>query len=162
MDTPEIYPVHSYWIIGPLRPNQGWIMHLFSIVHRLRERFPSLVVGYSIVNLYRDENDYTEMHRDNFSDIGNRFVGFPFLPNALSEAVPHNVTIGASFGDERELRFRHLESEAEFCFPQRDGDIFAFTTPVNSAFQHAVLKAPRPVGGRISVILWGTVESDEL
>lgn len=130
-----------------------------AIVKRLQGRFPSLVIGYSIVNWYRDENDWTEMHRDNFGAGGNRFVGGPF---GDENARPHNIAIGASFGDERELRFHHLKSEAEFSFPQREGDIFAFTSPVNTAFQHAVLKANRRVSGRISVILWGHVDSEEI
>ena len=48
----------------------------------------------------------------------------------------------------------------EFAFPQSNGDVFAFTEPVNSAFQHAV---PRSVAGpRISVILWGRLERSGL
>merc|ERR1719473_469811 len=74
-----------------------------------------------------------------------------------SAAVPHNATIGASFGGERELRFKHLESGAEFGFPQRNGDIFAFTDVVNTRFQHAILPAalPRSATARISIIWWG-------
>jgi len=132
-----------------------------AIVERLRKRFPSLVIGYSIVNLYRDENDWTEMHRDNFSGEGNRFVGSPFTPPGAGPQA-HNVTIGASFGDERELVFCHLNSQTEFSFPQREGDIFAFTAPVNTAFQHSIPKGNAPRSGRISVILWGHVVSNEL
>lgn len=43
----------------------------------------------------------------------------------------------------------------EFAFPQSNGDVFAFTDDVNSAFQHAVPRGARRVGPRISVILWG-------
>merc|ERR1719436_2047485 len=75
------------------------------------------------------------------------------------EPLAHNVTIGASFGAARELRFRHLETGLEFSFPQGNGDVFAFTEPVNSAFQHCIpRRAPAAsVGPRISVILWGRV-----
>jgi len=120
---------------------------------RLTEAIPvrlfGMKVGYSIVNLYRDGGDDTDWHRDNFSAGGNRFEG--------GEACAHNATIGASFGAERELRFKHLESGAEFGFPQRNGDIFAFTDVVNTAFQHCIPPAKMPPGptGRISVIWWG-------
>jgi len=46
----------------------------------------------------------------------------------------------------------------EFAFPQSNGDVFAFTEPVNSAFQHCVPRCPggaSAAGPRISVILWG-------
>merc|ERR1712091_679050 len=73
----------------------------------------------------------------------------------------HNVTVGASFGAGRELRFKHLETGLEFGFPQGNGDVFAFTEPVNSAFQHCIpKKLPAALAGpRISVILWGRTES---
>ena len=115
-------------------------------------------VGYSIVNLYEDGSDSTEWHRDNYSAGGMRMEA---LGGASGESpdkdVPHNATIGASFGGERELRFKHLESGAEFGFPQKNGDIFAFTDVVNTRFQHAILPAslPRGSSSRISIIWWG-------
>merc|ERR1711862_1075497 len=90
--------------------------------------------GYSIVNLYTNGSDWTEYHRDNFRAEGNRMTASGEAP------CPHNVTVGASFGDARELRFKHLETGMEFGFPQNNGDVFAFTEPVNSAFQHCIPK----------------------
>merc|ERR1712183_1127857 len=123
------------------------------VVAELREVF-DLKVGYSIVNLYSNGNDWTEYHRDNFRSEGNRM-------SASGNGEPHNITVGASFGDDRELRFKHLETGLEFGFPQSNGDVFAFTEPVNSAFQHCVPKKapPASVGPRISVILWGRTDS---
>jgi hypothetical protein len=43
----------------------------------------------------------------------------------------------------------------EFAFPQSNGDVFAFTEPVNSAFQHCIPRGDRRSRPRISVILWG-------
>merc|ERR1719282_2289896 len=90
----------------------------------------------------------------------------PIASDCSSEALPyepeeHDVTVGVSFGAERELRFKHLETDLEFGFPQRNGDVFAFTTLVNSAFQHCIpQKMPLlSVGPRISVILWGCTEA---
>lgn len=122
------------------------------VVSMLRELF-DVKVGYSIVNLYADGNDWTDYHRDNYRSEGNRVAGEGAAPTA------HNVTVGASFGARRELRFRHLKSELEFGFPQENGNVFAFTEPVNSAFQHCVPRASPPgsAGRRMSVILWGRV-----
>lgn len=124
------------------------------VVAELREVF-DIKVGYSIVNLYVDGNDWTEYHRDNFRAEGNRMTASGAAP------VAHNVTVGASFGDSRELIFKHLETELEFGFPQGNGDVFAFTEPVNSAFQHCIPKKvpAASAGPRISVILWGRTES---
>ena len=38
----------------------------------VKKRFPDLKIGYSIINLYRNGGDCTEMHRDNFQKGGNR------------------------------------------------------------------------------------------
>ncbi|CAK0909906.1 unnamed protein product [Prorocentrum cordatum] len=69
-------------------------------------------VAYSIVNLYADGADWTDFHRDNYRPEGNR------MKAQGGEANAHNATIGASFGAQRELRFRHLETGLEFAFPQ--------------------------------------------
>jgi len=124
------------------------------IVAMMRALF-KVKVGYSIVNLYADGDDWTEYHRDNYKPQGNRMTAA-----GVSEDSAHNVTVGVSLGASRELRFKHLDSGMEFAFPQGNGDVFAFTTPVNSAFQHAVPRAfpTKSVGPRISVIVWGHVE----
>ena len=60
-------------------------------------------------------DDYTSPHSDQY------FSGV-------------DMTIGASFGDERNLVFEHKESKQQFSFPQHNGDIFAFTATVNNQF----------------------------
>eukprot|EP00435_Cladocopium_sp_Y103_P014370 s587_g3.t1 len=121
------------------------------IVAQLRNLF-GIAVGYSIVNLYADGDDWTDYHRDNYKADGNRMA-----QNGANttDAAAHEVTVGVSLGDSRELRFKHLETGLEFAFPQSNGDVFAFTEPVNSAFQHGVPRGTRRCGPRISVILWG-------
>lgn len=113
-------------------------------------------VGYSIVNLYANGDDWTDYHRDKYKvEGGNRLSN-----GSVEEPEPHNATVGVSFGAERELRFKHLQTGLEFSFPQFNGDVFAFLDPVNSAFQHCVPRvAPAAaVGPRISLILWGRME----
>lgn len=150
------------------------------IRRRVLARFPSLKIGYSIVNLYRNGEDFTDFHRDNFQSGANRqespveldkdsgngtsslaSAGASAEAEARESLEPHNVTIGVSLGGQRNLTFKHLQSEATFRFPQSHGDLFAFTTPVNSVFQHAVLKEPaqRP---RISLIFWGHLPHEKL
>merc|ERR1712008_635540 len=118
-------------------------------------------VAYSIVNLYANGHDWTEYHRDKYRVDGNRLNATGTAADAgAAVAEPHNVTVGASFGAERELRFKHLQTSVEFGFPQLNGDVFAFTEPVNSAFQHSVPRCATAAaaGPRISLILWGRID----
>ncbi|CAK0855462.1 unnamed protein product, partial [Prorocentrum cordatum] len=97
----------------------------------------------SLVNHYQNGDHFTAFHSDQYFD-------------------GVNMTIGASFGEERALIFEHKESKEQFNFPQHNGDIFAFTDEVNSRFVHGVPRerrrarstGARHTPGRVSVILW--------
>jgi len=135
------------------------------IRNKVKERFSGLEIGYSILNLYRDANDLTEFHQDNFMADGNRQYedGEDQHDEAVQQQkrLAHNCTIGVSLGGTRTLLFRHLQSGREFRFPQGDGDLFAFTTPVNSTFQHAIPQE-RATAPRMSIIFWGRMPSVKL
>jgi len=114
-----------------------------------------------IINLYRDAQDSTSYHRDQY------------------QSKEMNFTCGASFGATREISFLsesdyqrlhhqivsnnrtsnaasitpNLEPQ-EFTFPQKNGDVFAFSQEVNSRFRHAVPRSRTAVQPRISLILW--------
>ena len=94
------------------------------------------------LNFYRDGRDWKPFHRDSHAFCGD---------------AKEDFTMGASFGDERDLAFRHGESEAEFSFPQREGDVFAFGSATNAAFLHGVPRLQRGSHGgpRFSIIAWG-------
>eukprot|EP00746_Dinoflagellata_sp_MGD_P067372 gnl/MRDRNA2_/MRDRNA2_27809_c0_seq2.p1 gnl/MRDRNA2_/MRDRNA2_27809_c0~~gnl/MRDRNA2_/MRDRNA2_27809_c0_seq2.p1 ORF type:complete len:301 (+),score=51.38 gnl/MRDRNA2_/MRDRNA2_27809_c0_seq2:104-1006(+) len=77
-----------------------------------------------------------------------------------------NITVGASFGATRTLRFERAESasrannesrEVVDC-PQADGDVLAFGEVVNRRFRHGVPSEPG-AGPRISVIIMGHAPS---
>eukprot|EP00933_Yihiella_yeosuensis_P006522 TRINITY_DN11123_c0_g1_i6.p1 TRINITY_DN11123_c0_g1~~TRINITY_DN11123_c0_g1_i6.p1 ORF type:complete len:287 (-),score=40.16 TRINITY_DN11123_c0_g1_i6:226-1086(-) len=120
------------------------------------DRIVRFLAGYfgvepirSLVNYYQTGDDYTSFHSDQY------FSGV-------------NMTIGASFGEERKLLFEHIESKEQFSFPQYNGDVFAFTDSVNRHFMHAVPRerrarscgATKHTPGRISVIVWARREQD--
>ncbi|CAE7507476.1 unnamed protein product [Symbiodinium natans] len=115
------------------------------------ERVVRFLAGYfgvepirSLVNHYRSGEDFTSFHSDQY------FSGV-------------NMTIGASFGEERALVFEHRETKEQFSFPQHNGDVFAFTDSVNRLFVHGIPRERRArsttacghTPGRISVIVWG-------
>ena len=95
-------------------------------------------------NLYRDGSDWKPYHRDSHAYGG--------------DGAREDFTMGASFGAERTLSFRHEETGTEFAFPQRQGDVFAFDSVANSDFTHGVPRAAAgdaPPGLRFSIIAWG-------
>ncbi|CAK9018624.1 unnamed protein product [Durusdinium trenchii] len=79
----------------------------------------------SLVNHYRSAEDFTAFHSDQY------FSGV-------------NMTIGASFGEERSLVFEHRETKEQFSFPQQNGDVFAFTDSVNRQFVHGIPRERQP------------------
>jgi len=104
----------------------------------------------SIANFYRNGDDYTSFHSDQYFD-------------------GVDMTVGASFGEERNLVFQHKDTKEEFCFPQRNGDIFAFTDAVNYQFVHSVPRERRRAlsasrccsSGRVSIIVWAKRDQPE-
>ena len=95
------------------------------------------------LNFYRDGTDWKPFHHDSHAYGGRE--------------QREDFTMGASFGSERELAFLHEPSGSQFSFPQRNGDVFAFTTEVNKRFKHGVPKSSRSHGAapRFSIIAWG-------
>ena len=94
------------------------------------------------LNFYRDGTDWKPFHHDSHAFGGRE--------------KREDFTMGASFGGERELEFLHEPSGGTFTFPQKNGDVFAFTTEVNKRFKHGVPKLTRGIGGpRFSIIAWG-------
>ena len=55
----------------------------------------------------------------------------------------YTVTIGLTLGGTRELSFVHWQTGLTCSFPQRNGDIFAFTPELNQVFLHGVPKVDR-------------------
>ncbi len=92
----------------------------------------------------RDGSDWKPYHHDS---------------HAFSGGKKEDFTVGASFGSTRELAFKHVASGQIFSFPQGNGDIFAFDSEVNKAFQHGVPKMKggeeKGAGPRFSIIAWG-------
>jgi hypothetical protein len=89
---------------------------------------------------YYFPNDWKPFHHDS---------------HAYSNNEKEDITIGASFGESRELEFLHDETKLKFKFPQNNGDVFAFNNDINKKFMHGVPKDSKCKGNRISIIIWG-------
>lgn len=117
-----------------------------SVVARLARYF-SMEVYATRLNFYSDGSSWKPFHHD--SHAGRAF----FQCGGIGPA--EDFTIGASFGSTRELAFLHVDSQAQFSFPQANGDVFAFDGVVNQTFQHGVPRATGSCGPRFSIIAWG-------
>lgn len=92
-------------------------------VARMEDAF-GIRASASRLNCYRSNKDYKPLHYDRGRD---------------SQGVPQ-MTVGASFGATRDLSFVHVASGVTTVFPQRNGDVFAFTPEINQVFMHGVPK----------------------
>lgn len=118
--------------------NPDYLETVKNIVDKMAKHF-NVEVYHTRVNYYKDESSYKPLHKDQ---------------NAFSDKKG-DFTMGASFGDMRELDFVHDETKAKFTFPQNNGDVFSFNDEVNKAFMHGVPKTKKKVGERFSIIAWG-------
>jgi len=100
-------------------------------------------------NWYRDSSDWKPFHNDSAAYNPGR-------------AKLQNVTVGISFGAERELAFLDDKNGTRLYFPQSNGMLFHFGRDVNIHWKHGVNALPKEEQtgkGRISIILWGLVEN---
>mmetsp|Transcript_25815 Transcript_25815/g.65085 ORF Transcript_25815/g.65085 Transcript_25815/m.65085 type:complete len:327 (-) Transcript_25815:378-1358(-) len=116
----------------------------FSQIIDALERFFDLEILATRLNYYQNQEHWKPFHKDSHAyGAGGKKEDF---------------TVGVSFGAERMLEFVHDDcADFKFGFPQRNGDLFAFTDVVNSKFKHGVPKVPNGEkrGPRISIIGWG-------
>lgn len=108
------------------------------IVYDMAKHF-NIKVIQTRLNYYHNNSDFKPFHHDSHA-YGNK---------------EENFTMGASFGDSRELVFFHEETNNKFSFPQNNGDVFAFNKEVNQKFMHGVPKKISKCGERFSIIAWG-------
>ncbi len=121
---------------------------LTGIIRQLVVRFQISDPIRGLINLYRDGNDSTGFHKDQY----HRDMNF---------------TCGASLGGMRRIEFitevsannggttTNGGNSNSFSFPQYNGDVFAFSNYVNSKFRHGVPKEQHTTGPRISIVVWG-------
>lgn len=78
-------------------------------------------------------------------------------------AAKQNITVGVSFGAEREIAFEHAQTKSIVSFPMPDGCVYAFGNDVNSEWRHGIPQLPKDQKhneGRISIIAWGWAEQE--
>lgn len=106
----------------------------------------NLTPGATRLNFY-DDNDWKPYHHD----------AAALKPE---KAKYQNITVGVSFGSEREISFESAEdtkyTRKTINFPLSNGTVYAFGNKINTDFRHGIPPITnKNKKGRISVIIWG-------
>ena len=99
-------------------------------------------------NYYRDSSEWKPYHHD-------------AAAVKKGKDKTQNITVGVSFGAERDIAFEHDKTQITTCFPLPNGNIFAFGKDVNIDWRHGIPQIPenkKHDKGRISIIAWGWVD----
>ena len=103
-------------------------------------------------NLYKNSDHWKPYHHD------------------AAAVKPHiakkqNLTVGISFGAEREISFEHAKTKTIVSFPLENGSVYAFGKDINIIWKHGIPQLP-PENysdkGRISIIAWGKAKQIEI
>ncbi|KRX07598.1 hypothetical protein PPERSA_11147 [Pseudocohnilembus persalinus] len=122
---------------------------IFNMVVEKMQNYFNMDVKATRFNWYRDSSEWKPYHHD----------AAAVKPD---KAKTQNLTIGVSFGAERELSFQHAKSKNTVTFPMPNGTVCAFSKDVNIQWRHGVPQIPpsqRSKMGRISIIAWGWVKN---
>jgi alkylated DNA repair dioxygenase AlkB len=130
------------WSKHEVYENPTSISPVFNSIVAFLDAYFDVEVYASRLNYYRDGSTWKPFHHDSHAYGG--------------KALREDFTVGISLGQNRALEFLHEPSNRKFSFPQHNGDCFAFTSDVNTRFQHGVPKSSDPsCGDRFSIIVWG-------
>lgn len=104
-------------------------------------------------NWYRDSSEWKPFHHD-------------AAAVKTDKAKTQNLTVGVSFGDEREVAFENVKTKAVISLPLSNGSIYVFSKDVNIEWKHGILQIPHEKRdptekGRLSIIAWGWVEMED-
>ena len=128
------------WSKHQIYENPDGVSKVFGRIIDMCAEYFDVEVYATRLNYYRDGSQWKPYHHDSHAYGG--------------KALREDFTMGISLGTTRALSFLHEPTKLNFEFPQKNGDMFAFTSDVNNRFMHGVPKT-RVEGDRFSIIAWG-------
>ena len=128
------------WSKHQIYENPANVSAVFTEIVDMMADYFDVEVYATRLNYYRDGTQWKPYHHDSHA------YG--------SKNVREDFTMGITLGATRALSFLHEPSKMTFAFPQKNGDMFAFTTDVNTRFMHGVPRTT-DAGDRFSIIAWG-------
>lgn len=117
----------------------------FNIVLNKIKNYFRIDIKATRLNWYRNSTEWKPYHHD--AAAVNPKI-----------AKTQNLTIGISFGAERDIAFQHAKSKNVVSFPQPNGSVYGFAKDVNIIWRHGIPQLPpekQSEEGRISIIAWG-------
>lgn len=141
----------SHWIADD---TTGWKKSCptFVEVCERMANFFKMDVKATRFNWYKDTSEWKPFHHDAAAVKADK-------------ARTQNFTVAASFGATRDAAFEHAKSRQVISFPQPSGTVYCFARDTNIIWRHGILQEPKEKQreeGRISIILWGIVNQDEV
>lgn len=121
------------------------------IVEKLAEYF-RMDVQATRLNWYRDSTEWKPFHHD----------AAAMKPD---KAKTQNMTVGVSFGAERDAAFEHAKNRCVVSMPQPNGTVYTFGRDVNILWRHGIPQLAPSIqnkDGRISIICWGWAETFDM
>ena len=122
-----------------------------SVIEKIKNYF-NMRIEATRFNWYSNDDEFKPMH---FDAAGVK----------PEKALTQNFTVAVSFGKERVAAFEEVGSKKITGFPAPDGSCYCFTRDLNIKYRHGIL-AVRPENrtgeGRVSVIVWGWKDQDEV
>lgn len=118
----------------------------FNFVIEHVTRFFNMKVEATRLNWYKDTSQWKPFHHD------SSYVD-------PKKAEIQNFTVAVSFGATRDAAFEKADNKTVISFPQPDGSIYCFSKDTNIIWRHGILQdTPVRDEGRISIILWGSID----
>jgi hypothetical protein len=117
------------------------------VIEKVKNYF-DLDVKATRFNLYEDSLQWKPFHHDAAAVKKDKMN-------------TQNITVGVSFGLEREAAFEHAKTRTVISVPLCNGSIYVFNKDVNIEWRHGILQMePNNIidEGRISIIAWGWTE----
>ena len=135
-------------IIADDKKNWKKVCPTFNFVINKIKNYFNMDVKATRFNWYKDSSHWKPFHHD----------AAAVKPD---KAKTQNITVGISFGAERDVAFEHAKSRTKISVPLPNGSIYVFNKDVNIDWRHGILQIPpnkKHNKGRISIIAWGKVE----
>lgn len=119
----------------------------FNMVIQKIQKYFKMDIKATRLNWYRNSSEWKPFHHD----------AAAMKPD---KAKTQNITVGVSFGEEREAAFQHAKSYTTISLPLPNNSIYVFNRDTNIIWRHGILQEkPEKYSdkGRISIIAWGWV-----
>ena len=116
------------------------------VINKVKEYF-NMEIKATRFNWYKDSSQWKPYHHD-------------AAAIKKDKALTQNITVGISFGVEREVSFQHGKTRTMISTPLINGSIYVFNKDVNIEWRHGIPQIhpdKQHNKGRISIIVWGKV-----